>query len=596
MPPDGLIRYLHAAYAAPETGASDAELLRRCAAAKDDAAFELLVRRYADMVWRVCRAVARDHHTAEDAFQATFLALARRPAAVGRGPVGGWLYRVGYHAALKARVREQRQKSAVQNVRRAEPPTRTEAEFESAELAAAIHEELNRMADKYRLPLLLCYFDDRTHAEAAAALGWPVGTVATRVARGRNRLRDRLTRRGVGLPAGGVAAVLAVGPASALPLPLVPAVVRNATPGAAVPPAVNQLTREVLTMTRSAVKLRAVAAVLALTAGTAFALGALADPPKPDEGKAPPAGVKETKLVDTTRAVDPGVAALAAASTDIVTADVLDTSPRRAIEGARDTVKLKVVRSLLGRLAADDEIGVYYHLLWRDEAGTVLEPPRFDRGKRYVVFLKSHPAGPAGGPYRQVYEPTDQWLWVQPDNARLVKDTAAAVRVRHGDARGEWSAPVGPLQARLVVYRDAPVGGTPILRVMLDVRNVAGSNNTVEFLLDEAKAAWSVTGPDGKPGPPTSPPGDGYGLAKPRKLTLAAQEEGRLPLTISWAGIVPNGGGHLELGPDRVWEFGRTARGPYALGGTITIAPTGQRERWSGTLELPKVRIPLGED
>src|SRR5438105_3797056 len=88
--PEPLIRLLHAAYAAPADGVTDAELLARVAAGRADAAFELLVRRYAELVWRVCRVVTRDHHAAEDAFQAAFLALATKAAAV-RGELGGWL-------------------------------------------------------------------------------------------------------------------------------------------------------------------------------------------------------------------------------------------------------------------------------------------------------------------------------------------------------------------------------------------------------------------------------------------------------------------------------------------------------------------------
>src|SRR5579885_2299756 len=103
-PMEHLIRFLHATYAAPADGVSDAELLGRCAAGTDDAAFELLVRRHAELVWKVCRAVARDHHAAEDAFQATFLALARKAAAVRERSAAGWLARVAYHAALKARA------------------------------------------------------------------------------------------------------------------------------------------------------------------------------------------------------------------------------------------------------------------------------------------------------------------------------------------------------------------------------------------------------------------------------------------------------------------------------------------------------------
>src|SRR6266700_748804 len=149
MPPDGLIRCLHAAYAAPDDGVTDAELLRRCAADADDAAFALLVRRHAGLVWRVCRAVTRDPHAAEDAFQATFLALIRKGAGVGAS-VPGWLYRVAYRVALKARGRDARRRDVEQEYARNVP---TAGEGFNPEQAGVVHDELNRLADKYRLPL-----------------------------------------------------------------------------------------------------------------------------------------------------------------------------------------------------------------------------------------------------------------------------------------------------------------------------------------------------------------------------------------------------------------------------------------------------------
>src|SRR6476659_2397710 len=97
---DGLIRSLHSRGVDRETGVADTALLARYAESKDDAAFELLIRRHAEMVWRVCRAVTRDHHTAEDAFQAVFLALSRSASKGIRESVAGWLYRAAYHAAL----------------------------------------------------------------------------------------------------------------------------------------------------------------------------------------------------------------------------------------------------------------------------------------------------------------------------------------------------------------------------------------------------------------------------------------------------------------------------------------------------------------
>jgi RNA polymerase sigma factor (sigma-70 family) len=592
MPPDGLLRYLTAAYAAPNDAVTDAALLARCAAGKDDAAFELLMRRHAELVWRVCRAVTRDHHAAEDAFQAAFLALARRAGAVGRGSVAGWLYRVAYHAALKARAA--RGPSA--RIPEAIPDGTVGARPDGDELAAVLHEELGRLAEKYRLPLVLCYLEGHSQAEAARVLGWPVGTVATRVNRGRDRLRDRLTRRGVVFSV----AAFTVGPA--LPSPLVAASARAVALGS-VPPSVHALARgAVAAMTRPKKLAAASAAAVALVAGAALTLAATARPqPYADPDADPPAAANKEgeKPVEPDRRVAPGVSALVAASTDVIVAEVLETSPQKAIEGARDTVKLKVVRPLLGRLNPDDTISVYYHLLWQDEAGTVLEPRKFEKGKRYLVFLKSHAEEHKPNHFSVVYEPLDQWLWVQPDNARLVTETAFAVRLHHGDARGEWSKPVGPLQARLVVVhrlekfeKDPDV--FPILDTYLDVRNVAGGDNTVEFAPMRSAAKWQVTDGDGKPRQPVSPPGNW--LPTPDwRLVLAAGESGRLKLTVSGAGLARGRSGHLEFGLGQVWEFEPKDPGPFFLSGTIAVEPTGQRGRWSGTLELPQVRLPLGE-
>jgi RNA polymerase sigma factor (sigma-70 family) len=204
--PEPLVRLLHAAYAAPANGVTDAELLTRVSTGKDDAAFELLVRRYAELVWRVCRATALDHHAAEDAFQATFLALATKVGTI-RGEPGGWLYRVAYHAGLKARTASP-QHGWVGFDCADDQPAPAGRSPEDAELAALLHTELNRLADAYRLPVVLCHLHGLTQAEAAARLGLPLGTVATRVSRGLARLRERLSSRGVAVPATGLIAAL----------------------------------------------------------------------------------------------------------------------------------------------------------------------------------------------------------------------------------------------------------------------------------------------------------------------------------------------------------------------------------------------------
>jgi RNA polymerase sigma factor (sigma-70 family) len=595
MAPDESIRLLHAAYAAPHDGVTDAELLRRCAG-KDDAAFELLMRRHADMVWRVCRSVVRDSHSAEDAFQATFLLVARNAGAfAGRGTAAGWLYRIARHAALKARARGARSRPA--DVDLASVTVDDPSDPAHAELAPLLHEELGRLSEKYRAPLVLCYLEGLTHVEAARRLGWPVGTVATRVARGRDRLRDRLTRRGVSLSAGGVAAALTADPAMAVPPAFVSATV-GATFAGRLSPAVLSLARgvqAVMTRTRLA-PLVALVAGVALAAGTVLALGGSGDPKTPAPPPTRPEA-KEALPVDRTLPAGPGVQALAAASTDIVVVEVLETNPEKAIEGARDTVRLKVARTLLGRLAPGDTFGVYYHLLWSDERREIVEPPKFQKGKRYLVFLRSHieDRGGAEGK-RMVYELTDQWLSVQLDHAGLVKSAAAAVRTAHGDAQGEWSEPVGPLQGRLILVRDhVSKNGTPIIVAYLDLQNVAGGDNTVEFNLEKATKTWTVTDEIGKEVAPT--PGAGnWAPTAAQKPTLPAGASARLTLTISGAGIMKDRDGHLELGSEKVWVFPRGGGKTYYLRGKIEVKPTGDRSLWSGTLELPRVRIPTGRE
>ena len=588
MPPDELIRLIHATYAAPGERESDGELLRRYGSSREAAAFELLMQRYSDLVWRVCRAVASNHHAAEDAFQATFLALARKAPTVASGSVARWLSRVAYHAALKARS-----VSVAEMTHDPISPPSDDA-TERSDFARVLNEELHRLADRYRLPLLLCYFQDFTHAMAAERLGWPIGTVATRVARGRDRLRDRLLRRGIVLSSAGVATMLAAGPASALSPGLIPATAQAISTGSGLSPTVLRLTQGVLSaMTYKMIWSAVVMLVVAIAAGAGLILAASAEPlGRP----AVPGEEKEKKPVGRTLTAGPGIQALVASSTDIIIADVLETSPGKAIEGARDTVKLKVVRTLLGRPAAGDTLSVYYHLLWSDEKGQVLEPRKFEKGKRYVIFLRSPLSrGPEGE--KVGYELTDQWLAVLPDNVSLVKEIVSAVRVMYGDAQGEWSSTDGSiagLQARLVAYREDASNGTPIIAMYLDLRNTAGSNNTVDFVLDGAKVDWIVSDSTGKAIAPTSPPGNWLPI-NARKLTLAAKESGRLKLTIGGGGIGLAKAGHLELASDRVWEFAQADKGPYFLSGKITIEATGEREKWSGTLALPRVRIPVGE-
>ncbi len=257
----------------------DADLLRRFADDGDGAAFELLVRRYAGVVWAACRAVLpTDRHAAEDAFQATFLVLARKAGAARAETVAGFLYRVAFNAAR--RVKKRAPTSGAMPDERPAPPSADP--LVETEQAVAVAEEVALLAEKFRLPVLLCFFDGCTHTEAAARLGWSVGTVASRLSRAKDRLRVRLTRRGFALPAVAAAAV---------PIGAVRAAVDTTATPSAVSPAVAELTREVLAamMSRTTKLLWAAGLILAV-AGTPVLVGALnGEPNEPKKGDKPAA-------------------------------------------------------------------------------------------------------------------------------------------------------------------------------------------------------------------------------------------------------------------------------------------------------------------
>jgi RNA polymerase sigma factor (sigma-70 family) len=198
-------------------GLSDAALLQRFVAQHDEAAFEVLVWRHGVMVLGVCERVLRHGADAEDAFQASFLALAREATSIGKGEaVAGWLYRVAYRIALKGKAGAARRKQHESRF----PGTTARAPSDDLvwqDLRPILDEEVNRLPDKYRHPFVLCYLEGKSNTEAARQLGCPPGTIATRLAWARERLRSRLTRRGVELSLASLAAALAAEAARAAP-------------------------------------------------------------------------------------------------------------------------------------------------------------------------------------------------------------------------------------------------------------------------------------------------------------------------------------------------------------------------------------------
>jgi RNA polymerase sigma-70 factor (ECF subfamily) len=183
--------------ASPDSPVTDDQLLDRFVGRGEEEAFAALLARHGSMVLGVCRRVLGHEQEAEDAFQATFLLLARKAGSIRRrDSLAAWLGRVAYHVAVTARARvakrQTRERQASEQARAAE-----KSDPADPELRLMLDEEMNRLPRKYHAPLVLCYLEGKTHEEAARELGWPTGTVKGRLARARQMLRRRLIRRGL---------------------------------------------------------------------------------------------------------------------------------------------------------------------------------------------------------------------------------------------------------------------------------------------------------------------------------------------------------------------------------------------------------------
>jgi RNA polymerase sigma factor (sigma-70 family) len=259
-------------------GLPDAELLTGYVARRDEEAFAVLVRRHGPMVFGVCRRVLGNTADAEDAFQATFLVLVRKAAAVvPRSQVGNWLYGVAINTARKAKAMTRNRR--IKERQAATRPRSEEAPDDWQELQAQLDEQLSRLPDKYRVPIVLCDLEGKPVKAAAKQLGWPQGTVASRLSRGRALLARRLKRGGVLLSSGALAAVLTERATSAsVPSSLVSSTMKAAALFAAGQTATGTISVPVVALTEGVLKamlmtkLKIVAGlILMVVAGVAIA-------------------------------------------------------------------------------------------------------------------------------------------------------------------------------------------------------------------------------------------------------------------------------------------------------------------------------------
>ena len=235
---------------------TDEQLLHRFVARRDQDAFAALVQRHGPLVLGVCRRILRDADDADDAFQATFLVLVRRASSIARPHLlAHWLYGVARGTALAAKVRKAKQQEKDKQVveRATTDPT---AAVMWADLRPVLDEEVGRLPERYRVPFVLCYLEGHTNEEAAQLIACPKGTVLSRLAWARKRLRARLTRRGLAPSAGLFAAALAYHTAAAetVPLPLADGATKAAMAFAGTVPATGSIAAEVVSLANGVLK------------------------------------------------------------------------------------------------------------------------------------------------------------------------------------------------------------------------------------------------------------------------------------------------------------------------------------------------------
>jgi RNA polymerase sigma factor (sigma-70 family) len=273
---------------------TDRELLESYRQRKDETAFAMLVRRHGPLVWGTCRRLLGESHDTEDAYQAVFLVLARKAGSIRKAEsLAAWLHRVARQVALRARTCRDR-RCKVENRRRADAGTESQSadtsrlsdELSLREGLVILDEEIERLPEKFRACIVLCYLQGRTNEEAARELGCPAGTLKSRLGRARELLGERLMKRGVALSVGAAAVLVATSAGEAA---LAPEAVRAAAAalGAGLPsplPSALRLAREFMrTMTMNKIKLWAVGfltlAIVGAGVGTLMRQTLLARPP-----------------------------------------------------------------------------------------------------------------------------------------------------------------------------------------------------------------------------------------------------------------------------------------------------------------------------
>ena len=392
-----------------EIGPGDGELLTRFANDRDDSAFEAILRRHGPLVLRVCQRVLREPSAAEDAFQATFLIFLQKVGSISKGgSLASWLHGVAYRTAARAKANAGR----LQITPRPEDVRNTSGQLAATSLAdplsesswrearAVLDEELNRLPEHYRAPLVLCYLQGQTQEEAGRVLRLSRGALSRRLTRARKMLRARLSRRGVTLSVGLLLHLLADAAAARVPALLVLATLkaaRHVVEGTAgVIPARVATLLDVGVGAIGLAKPKVAAAALAVVLlGVGAGLFACLAPPETTVGKGGPAAGRHPAVKP---AESKGVTALAARATlerhgDIVWSSVFSPDGKTLVTvggqwGKQGEVVLWDVATRKVRARVEEPMGVRSAVFSPD--GKVLATADFFEG---TIKLRARASG-----------------------------------------------------------------------------------------------------------------------------------------------------------------------------------------------------------
>jgi RNA polymerase sigma factor (sigma-70 family) len=402
---------------------SDGQLLECFVRHRDEAAVAALVRRHGPMVWGVCRRILRSHHDAEDAFQATFLVLVRKAASVvPREMVANWLYGVAHQTALKARATTAKRHEREKQVKEIPDPGAGPEPDPWRDLQPLLDHELSGLPDKYRVAVALCDLQGKSRKEAARQLEIPEGTLSSRLTSARRLLAKRLTRHGLGISGGSLAAIVSQNAASAsVPNLLLSSTIKAAISLAAGQAAAGVVSTKVAALTEGVLKamllakLKTALAVVFLLAVVGSGLGLI-------NYQLEAADRVEPKKV-TKEPVAPGSDALAG---------------------------LRKARVIAARRAFD-KVWEQYRTGWHDEEQVYRWSVRLLEAERAATVKEADGTAALRGHLRRMKE-LQQWALDRP----IIGPPATAAPVRLGEGKG---------QARLVHITDGKKGGNTVMVV-----------------------------------------------------------------------------------------------------------------------------------